>query len=43
MPVRDVQSFDQLPIRYRAVATDMETGDTVILDKGASPPPCAPA
>ena len=34
LPVRAVQHFDQLPIRYRAVATDMETGDAVILDKG---------
>ncbi|WP_396266990.1 patatin-like phospholipase family protein [Ideonella sp.] len=34
LPVRAVQHFDQLPIPYRAVATDMETGDAVILDKG---------
>lgn len=27
-------SFDRLPIPYRAVATDMMTGDMVVLDKG---------
>jgi len=28
------QSFDELPIPYRAVATDMLTGDMVVLDSG---------
>lgn len=33
-PVSHVQNFDQLPIPFRAVATDIETGEAVILDKG---------
>jgi NTE family protein len=32
--VADHQSFDQLPIPYRAVATDLETGEAVVLDRG---------
>jgi NTE family protein len=34
LPVRDVPDFDALPIPFRAVATDMETGQPVVLDKG---------
>ena len=34
LPVRDVQRFDQLPIPFRAVATDMESGAAVVLDRG---------
>ena len=34
LPVRSVQRFDQLPIPFRAVATDMETGDAVVLGEG---------
>ncbi|HJV69871.1 patatin-like phospholipase family protein [Ideonella sp.] len=34
LPVRAVQKFDQLPIPFRAVATDMETGDAVVLGDG---------
>ena len=34
LPVRDVADFDQLPIPFRAVATDMETGAAVVLDSG---------
>ena len=34
LPVRGVQRFDQLPIPFRAVATDMETGAAVVLDHG---------
>ena len=34
LPVREVQHFDQLPIAFRAVATDLETGAAVILDRG---------
>lgn len=34
LPVRDVASFDALPIPFRAVATDMETGQAVVLDRG---------
>jgi NTE family protein len=30
----DLGSFDQLPIPYRAVATDIETGQMVLLDRG---------
>ncbi|MBL9193354.1 MAG: patatin-like phospholipase family protein [Opitutaceae bacterium] len=29
------RSFDDLPVRYRAVATDIETGAMVVLDRGA--------
>jgi NTE family protein len=31
---RSVPNFDQLPIPFRAVATDMVTGDMVVLDRG---------
>jgi NTE family protein len=34
LPVRDVAEFDKLPIRFRAVATDLETGAAVVLDRG---------
>lgn len=34
LPVRGVDRFDQLPIPFRAVATDMETGAGVVLDHG---------
>ena len=34
LPVRDVQRFDKLPIPFRAVATDMETGRAKILASG---------
>ncbi len=34
LPVRGVDRFDQLPIPFRAVATDMETGAAVVLDHG---------
>jgi len=34
LPVRDVDQFDRLPIPFRAVATDMESGATVVLDHG---------
>ncbi|MEK8032001.1 patatin-like phospholipase family protein [Ideonella sp. DXS29W] len=34
LPVRAVTKFDQLPIPFRAVATNMETGDAVILGEG---------
>ena len=32
--VRDVRDFDALGIPFRAVATDLGTGDTVVLDRG---------
>jgi NTE family protein len=34
LPVRRVDDFDRLPIPFRAVATDMETGRPVILSHG---------
>ncbi len=34
LPVRDVQRFDALPIPFRAVATNMETGQAAVLDQG---------
>ena len=34
LPVRDVTDFDRLPIAFRAVATDMESGEQVELSTG---------
>jgi NTE family protein len=34
LAVRQVGSFDGLPIPFRAVATDLETGAAVVLDRG---------
>ena len=34
LPVADVTDFDELPIPFRAVATDVNTGAQVILDQG---------
>ena len=34
LPVAGVAQFDDLPTPFRAVATDLETGDTVIMDSG---------
>ncbi|MFY8119691.1 MAG: patatin-like phospholipase family protein, partial [Roseateles sp.] len=34
MPVRKIQNFDQLPIPFRAVATDMESGQQVVIADG---------
>jgi len=34
LPVRQIDRFDALPIPFRAVATDMETGQPVVLDRG---------
>jgi NTE family protein len=34
LPVADVQNFDRLPIPFRAVATDLESGEAVIMDSG---------
>ena len=34
LPVSQVESFDDLPIAFRAVAADVETGATVVLDHG---------
>lgn len=37
LPVSAVEDFDRLPTRFRAVATDLETGDRVVLDRGDLP------
>ena len=34
LPVRDIHAFDALPIPFRALATDMESGRPVILSNG---------
>jgi NTE family protein len=34
LPVRAVRNFDTLPIPFRAVATDLETGQPVVLSQG---------
>jgi NTE family protein len=34
LPVRHIERFDELPIPFRAVATNMETGEAVVLDRG---------
>ncbi|HEY1394123.1 MAG TPA: patatin-like phospholipase family protein [Methylibium sp.] len=34
LPVRDVRNFDELPIPFRAVATDMESGEARVLGVG---------
>ena len=34
LPFSNSTNFDQLPTPFRAVATDLETGDAVLLDKG---------
>ena len=34
LPVRTIDEFDKLPIPFRAVATDLETGAAVVIDRG---------
>jgi NTE family protein len=34
-PAKGITDFDKLPIPYRAVATDIETGEAVVLGKGS--------
>ncbi|MCO5976905.1 patatin-like phospholipase family protein [Ideonella oryzae] len=34
LPAQEISDFNRLPIPFRAVATDMETGRPVILDRG---------
>ena len=34
LPVRQVERFDDLPIPFRAIATDMENGDMVVIAHG---------
>ncbi len=33
-PMNSVEDFDDLPLPFRAIATDLESGDTVVLDSG---------
>ncbi len=37
LPVHHVERFDVLPIPFRCVATDLETGEAVVLDHGFLP------
>jgi NTE family protein len=34
LPVAAIQRFDRLPIPFRAIATDLETGEAVVMDSG---------
>jgi NTE family protein len=34
LPVADIRDFDQLPIPFRAIATDLETGKEVVMGSG---------
>lgn len=34
LPSANIQRFDDLPIPFRAVGTDLETGDAVVMDQG---------
>jgi len=34
LPVAETQRFDRLPIPFRAIATDLETGQRVVMDSG---------
>ena len=34
LPVGDISDFDQLPIPFFCMATDIETGETLVLDEG---------
>ncbi|HET8737033.1 MAG TPA: patatin-like phospholipase family protein [Pricia sp.] len=36
-PVRDITRFDQLPIPFLCIATDVETGEEVVLEEGYLP------
>jgi NTE family protein len=35
MPVTDIRDFDRLPIPFRAIATDLVTGEEVVLSRGS--------
>lgn len=37
LPVLDITDFDALPIPFRAIATDILTGDSIVLDHGSLP------
>jgi NTE family protein len=34
LPVNDVRDFDKLPIPFFCIATDIETGESIVMDKG---------
>ncbi|MBC3845471.1 patatin-like phospholipase family protein [Winogradskyella echinorum] len=34
LPVNDIRDFDKLPIPFFCIATDIETGESIIMDKG---------
>lgn len=34
LPVAEIQDFDRLPIPFRAIATDLETGEAVVMKSG---------
>jgi NTE family protein len=34
LPVVEIQRFDALPVPFRAIATDLETGQAVVMDSG---------
>ena len=34
VPVRDIEDFDNLPVPFRALATDLENGELVVLGEG---------
>ncbi|MEO5718876.1 MAG: patatin-like phospholipase family protein, partial [Chthoniobacterales bacterium] len=34
LPVRGIEDFDRLPIPFRAIATNIETGEKVVIDHG---------
>jgi len=35
LPVAEIESFDDLPIPFRAIAADIQTGEKVVLDSGS--------
>jgi len=37
LPVADIDNFDDLAIPFRAIAADIQTGETVVLDAGSLP------
>lgn len=37
IPVQDINEFDHLPVPFRAVATDLVTGEEVVLSSGSLP------
>ncbi len=34
-PVRGIEDFDRLPVPFRAIATNIETGEKVVIDQGS--------